>query len=468
MWPRFPSDSETDIHVEYFDPLMSTASPNVTTSRRGIFPLHMTPFETYMWVDDSPRYPMTFVIEMELAGKMDRERMQRAVDQSLHRHPLLRSCIRPAKSNRDCWVHTENYDSRIRWREAGQTIQVSGAGAFIDLRNEIGVKIWGVQRGESSRLTFAFHHTATDGIGAYQFLGDMLWFYADANGTELPPLVALDPNVVRRRLQATVSREMLSEVSGLKERLVHECAQPLVGSRDGESVEQHEFPRFFEHVFDKAKYRELRLVAQDAGQSVNDRLVKGLLITLATWNEMHDVAGDRSYCINMPMDLRTNVGPEIPAANIVTCAFIRRTQDQIRDRDELDRFLREESVRVKATRYSSHFMKLLVQSPVDLATAAHSYASEDCLATAIFSNTGDPTRRFLTPLPRVGGLVQAGDLTLVDVSGVSPLRDKTRLAVGIFTYKRELKLCIRTDPFHFSSDDSQQLLDMYVKSIWEQ
>lgn len=421
-----------------------------------------------MWVDDSPRYPMTFVIEMELEGDLARERLQRAVDQSLQRHPLLRSCIRPAKSNRDCWVYTENYDSRIRWREAGKPILVDGAGAYIDLRNEIGVKIWGVQQGQTSRLTFAFHHTATDGIGAYHFLGDMLWFYADQCGAELPPLVELDPNVTRQRLQATVSREMLAEVAGLKERLVHECAQPLVGSLDGQSGGRFEFPRFFEHTFDKQRYRELRLVAQDAGQSVNDRLVKGLLITLAEWNESHGVAPDRSYCINMPMDLRTNEGPEIPASNIVTCAFIRRTREQIRDRDDLDRFLREESIRVKATRYNSHFMKLLVQSPVDLSSAAHSYASDDCLATAIFSNTGDPTRRFLTSLPRVGGLVQAGKLTLVDVSGVSPLRDKTRLAVGIFTYKRELKLCIRTDPFHFASEDSQRLLDMYVKNVWEQ
>ena len=55
---------------------------NVQT-KRGVFPLHMTPFESYMFVDDTPNYPMTFVMEYELVGDIDREAFQAAFDQAL-------------------------------------------------------------------------------------------------------------------------------------------------------------------------------------------------------------------------------------------------------------------------------------------------------------------------------------------------------------------------------------------------
>ena len=437
----------------------------IVTTKRDVFPLHMTPFESYMFVDDSPNYPMTFVMEYKLTGEIDRQAFQSAFDQALLRHPMLRSVIRPAKSNRDCWVHAEGYNNQIEWADLHEPIYVNGAGAYINLREEIGVRIWGRNNQDQAVIVAAFHHTATDGIGAYQFFGDLFWYYAKSLGADVAPLPEIDPQDLRKRLNANVSRELLVEKDG--EKLSHDTAQPLAPKKDSSQPtgKRFQFPRFLSHTFDKAEYRELRLKAQDDGQTVNDRLLKTLLVTLADWNEANQQNPDGDICINMPLDLRQSEHPPFSAINVVTCSFIRRSNQQIKDREGLSTFLREEAIRVKHSRLKSPFMRLLVQSPVDLRDAETSYASNDCLATAIFSNTGDQSRRFQADLPREKGVVQCGNLRLDDMTAVSPLRDKTRLAVGIFTYKRLLKIGIRTDPFYFSMQDSQELLDLYMHNF---
>ena len=61
--------------------------------------------------------------------------------------------------------------------------------------------------------------------------------------------------------------------------------------------------------------------------------------------------------------------------------------------------------------------------------------------------------------------MRAANLRIEDITAVSPLRDQTRLAFGVFTYKRELKIAIRTDPFYFDEHDSQAWLDQFVENF---
>ena len=97
----------------------------------------MTPFESYMFVDDSVRYPMTFVVQFNASGNLDRQKFQTAIDEALKRHPMLRTRVQIAKASRYCWVDTPTYDSTINWGDLDQPIQVDGAGEFIDLKEEI-------------------------------------------------------------------------------------------------------------------------------------------------------------------------------------------------------------------------------------------------------------------------------------------------------------------------------------------
>ena len=58
-----------------------------------------------------------------------------------------------------------------------------------------------------------------------------------------------------------------------------------------------------------------------------------------------------------------------------------------------------------------------------------------------------------------------GNLRLDKISGVPPLRPKTRGTVSIVTYCRELAINLRCDPQTMSTQDTRELLDIYVRRL---
>ncbi|MEZ6088814.1 MAG: hypothetical protein R3C05_12470 [Pirellulaceae bacterium] len=100
---------------------MATAvQSDVPSSRQShrILPLHLSAFEDYMVWDDRPEYPMTFVVQMEFDGQIDRRAMEEALTLALQRHPLLQAIVQPAKGRRDCWS--------MRRSERGDRLERSG------------------------------------------------------------------------------------------------------------------------------------------------------------------------------------------------------------------------------------------------------------------------------------------------------------------------------------------------------
>lgn len=419
-----------------------------------------------MFVDDRPKYPMTFVVQFEFLGDIDRGVFQESIDKALLRHPMLRATIQPAKSSRDCWVLQEPTAGEIEWGDLDDPILIQGAGEYINLREENGFRCWVRHNRERAVMTSLFHHSAVDGIGAYQFLGDALWFYASHFETMDSGLADLEDSVLRKRMKANIGAELLSASEDDKN-IKQTRSQPLAPSTDIASDPSGSlFPQFQSYTFEKDEYRALRLRAQDQGQNVNDLLLESLFNALFSWNESRGADVDaEDFCILMPLDLREADQPQFSAINLVTSSFIRRSANQIRDKAQLPATLREEVVKVKHSRHNSPFMRLLLHSPVDWNEAIKTYGEDDCLATAIFSNAGDPTRRFLVDLPRQRGVVKCGNLVLDDLSGASPIRSSTRVAVNIFTYRRRLKICMRFDPQSFAPGDGEAFLKQFLQCL---
>ena len=427
-----------------------------------------------MFVDDRPEYPMTFVVQFEFSGSINRTAFQDAIDQALERHPLLRSHIQPAKLGRDCWVSAEVYDSTIDWGNLDDPIITTGAGAFLDMREEIGFRGWVRHNEDRAVFTAVFHHSCADGIGAYHFLGDVLWFYAKQLGEECGPLPEYDDQALRKRLRMSVTPELWARCEKLKVEnelslLANHDSHPLLPHQESSVTlsMENEYPRFSSHTFDKTEFRKLRLESQDAGLTINDRLLASLIESLLLWNEDHGQTNvdEKSFSVLMPLDLRTSLDDGLSAANIVTSAFVRRQADEIRDRNGLRDSLREELIHLKQNRHLSEFMTTLVASPFFLEDAANAYDNDKCHATVILSNAGDPTKRFHVQLPREKGKIKAGNLILEDLSGASPLRNATRASFNVFTYSRQLKICLRSDPRFFTASDSQVLLDHLVNGF---
>jgi hypothetical protein len=81
------------------------------------------------------------------------------------------------------------------------------------------------------------------------------------------------------------------------------------------------------------------------------------------------------------------------------------------------------------------------------------------------SNVGDPSKRFTARFPRKQGRVVCGNLTLQHVSGVPPLRAQTHATLAIFSYRRELTISVRCNPYLFDEKATKAFLDMYEAGL---
>ncbi|QDS90330.1 acyltransferase PapA5 [Rosistilla ulvae] len=449
--------------------------PPVKVRPPRTLPLNLTPFEDYMIWDDRPEYPMTFVVQMEFAGTIDREAIEAALPDALERHPLLQAIVQPAKGNRDCWVNAPQPEIAIDWGDLAKPIDLP-AGEAIDVRQDVGLRIWIRSDENQATITTQFHHATCDGIGAYQFLGDWLWFYASHVGQPIDePLPPLDVKALRQRNRNSFDVENYRLPDGKLDTaetkaLGWHCltgvqALAIPRSMQPEANPRALFPGLCGFEFDKNVYKNLRHVAERRGQSTNELLIERLLVTLRQWNQMQGDRGRRDLCIMMPMDLREIESRMATAANLVTYALIRRKQSECTESEALIDSIRQEMVMLKRNRLRTPFMSMIAHLQRYPTWLKRWLGSRRCMATAILSNTGDPTKRFSVAFPRVKGLLQAGNLSMTDIVGVPPMRSGTRLTISIFTYRRVLKICMRCDPHYYSTAQTEALANEYRASI---
>jgi hypothetical protein len=442
-------------------------------AKKRLFPMHLTPFENYMLMDDRRQYPMTFIVTFEFSGNLVRDDFAAAIDEALDRHPLLQAIIQPAKQNRDCWVDAKGLKPKLDWGDLDDPVEFVDS-EFIDLRREIGLRIWIRHDEKRAVVTTQFHHSVCDGIGSYQFLGDVLWFYARRTGdNELDELPPFDERILRKRGRASFAAANFLDDNGKFKKEWAESARllflPITAlKRTRKPLSQRKaaiYPGIKSFIFDKAEHRDIRLHAQELGQTQNDYLLEKLFVAMQRWDrEQRIVPLPQTFSVMLPMDLR-EPGMQFPAANIVTYCFIRRRGRRLNNRDLLVRSLREEMTELKNTRHHTKFMNMIFGAHFYPRTLRTILSGHRCLATAILSNTGDPTKRFYVSLPREKGVLRAGNLTLEEISGVPPIRPNTRASISIFTYRRRLKISVRCDPNHFDEADTQKLVETYVSAI---
>ena len=439
---------------------------------KRLFPLHLTPFEYYMDIEDRSRYPMTFVVQFEFSGSVNRDSMETALDVALDRHPLLQAILRTAKQNSECWVLADE-KIRIDWGGLDDDIEFVDD-EFIDLRKEPGLRIWIRHDSKRAVLTSQFHHAVCDGIGSYQFLGDMLAVYTRETGGSLEEeLPQLDASTLRLRGKSSYDPQQFRDNRGRFRsefgewmRLLFGRVSPLRPVKRSAYKSKSSFPSIQSVTFDKSVYRKIRLAAADLGQTPNDMLVEKLFISLQQWNKRQGAGGwGRWLSVMMPMDLRESAQQMFPAANIVSYALIRRKCKVVRDAKALRDGLREELASLKRNRHSTRFMNMVASAPQRPFAMKATLAGERCFSTAVLSNTGDPTKRFYVQFPREKGAVRCGNLLLKRISGVPPMRPKTRASISIFTYRRELTICVRCDRHHFTPSDTQAFVDMYAENV---
>ena len=167
-----------------------------------------------MFVDDRPTHPMTFVVQLRMAGQLDREAFSNAIESSLARHPLLTAIIGLAKGGKDCWIKAPNLEPVLDWGSLDDPLEFPND-EFIDLRKETGLRIFVRHDDDSAVITAQFHHAVCDGIGSYQYLGDLLHDYAISTGaTNLPAPADLPHKRLKDRGRISYNMNNFREADG--------------------------------------------------------------------------------------------------------------------------------------------------------------------------------------------------------------------------------------------------------------
>jgi len=448
----------------------------ISRAKQWGFPLYLTPLETFMWVEDRPAYPMTFLIHMEFSGTVDREAFESALEEALARHPLLNALVQRAKRNQPCWVLAEDAMPRLDWAEEGVALECPG-GEAIDIRSEVGLRVWVRQGDGSARVLFQFHHACVDGTGAYRFLGDLLAAYGQRTGSggQRPVPGLVDPRLLRTRKYAIMDIALRGKALPVARAAIHQGARLLVrrpsplrpprcpSKRNGRLAP---FPGIESYRFEEEQYKRLRLAAVNSGVTVNDLLLSELFHAIREWNSRRR-SGRRGGRIGimMPTDLRDGDHYEMPAANMTSYTFLVRRAGACDRAAELLRGIRDETAQIKNQRLGTRFVDMLAAALYVRGLLRVALSGRRCLSTAVLSNVGDPTRRFTARLPRDKGRVVAGNLILEKITGVPPLRPKTRAAIIIITYRRQLTVSMRCDPYLFRPEDTRDQLSIYVERL---
>lgn len=440
------------------------------------FPLYLTPIETFMRLDDRPAYPMTFVVQMEFSGTVDRSAFEAALDEGLRRHPLLSAVVQRAKGNRPCWVQADDPLPPVDCADEGVPVECPH-GEGIDVGSQTGLRVWVRQGDGTSRIVMQFHHACCDGIGAYRFIGDVLAAYGARTATngQRPEPGPINAGLLRNRKNGIMDLALTGRPTKVAWAAIRQGAQifsrraaPLhpptpTSGRNGYVAP---FPGVQTYRFDEASYKRLRLAAVGHGVTVNDLLLGELFQAMCQWNARHPARHNgRRLCIMMPTDLRGTEHFEMPAANMTGYTFLARRASECDRPDELLRGIRNETALIKHERRGTRFVDMVAAALYVRGLLRLALSGKRCLSTAVLSNVGDPSRRFTARFPREKGRVVCGNLVLESFSGVPPLRPKTRATLSIFTYRRQLAISLRCDPYLFRPEDTAEQLSIFVEQL---
>jgi hypothetical protein len=456
-----------------------------------VLPLPLTPFEDYMLADDRPQWPMTFFLRLDLRGQYVPSVLEAALQAALARHPLLASLLEGDGRGGLKWIADTGIPPRASCSEAIDELDFPG-GRQIDLRREIGLRLWvRTTAPDTWILWLQFHHACCDGLGAVQFVSDMLAAYRQQIAGLAPPVrPALDPSRLRGRGSfglTTVQRllripqELLGLLGAIEffshrppsltspaaeqvlpaENVVAKNAQ-VAAHVPAESPAAAGFPCWIAHRFSQDETQRLRGAARTHGVTLNDLLLANLFSALDDWFAAHRTEARQQFLrVMVPMNLRSPADKQTSAANIVSLVNLDRRPARYASRRRLLKSLSLEMAIIKRCRLGIT-MHHLARMARRFGKFGWLVRDDRCLSTCVLSNLGEPTA--LAEFATGDGSSNANCLELVSVDFLPPIRPWTAAAFGVLTFRGRLTITM-----HFDSamprGSERELLDKFVRNL---
>jgi NRPS condensation-like uncharacterized protein len=405
-----------------------------------------------MLADDSADYPRNFSLILQLHERLDEKRLREAIEAATVRHPLLRAVVE-YNGDRPCkWVECSNPRYELTWadepRDAAEPLRP------FDLQHEPGVRFHVRRQPDGDALHVEFHHATTDGVGAIQFVGDLLTLYHGAAPTPLDPARL----TTRDAFGLTGWRRPIRWIYtafgwlGAIEFLIHHPA-PLGKIDPG--VADHRASGFCSFSFSESDTSVLIQAAKHAKVTLNDLLMCDLFVTLQAFVESHWPDRAKSHLrIMVPTNLRSAADDVLPAANVVAMVNIERRTYRWTDRERMLRVLHRELAAVKRLKLGVIFVQILSMLQWIFGSLDRFLPRDRCQATCVASNLG-------VVLPQIGGDV------IRAVEFYPPIRPLTAAAFGIATHAGRLTISLHYDEAAMTVAQGQELLDRFIEQLQE-
>ncbi len=447
----------------------------------GLFPLPLTAFEKYILSDESEDYPMTFFLQIRLRGTLVREFIEDAVDEALNRHPLL-CCRIELIGTIPHWIWAPELRQPIEWN-SDQWKQKRPWSRPRDLRKNIGIEGWAELQNDVTEITLQFHHACCDGIGASQFLEDIASAYSrhfahEYPGQPAPQLRTLNPQLLRER-NSEVGRR-IANLSGsvlrrfgvitkyslkyLRQRIVPLAAVYSESKSDASDLNTG----LVSQVLSRATTRSLRNVAKHHSATLNDVLVRDLMLVTADWNA--DVGPPRSrdsICVLTPNSLRGPSDDAMPAANVVGYVFLTRNISGMKHSGDLLCSLRDEMQLVHKYQAGWFFLQAIraLQQYGPILRLYLRQSKKRCMSTAVLSHLGNALNSITSRLPSRDGKVLVGNVELESIRCIPPIRPHTHVVLATMLMNGQLIVNVRMNPHHFSIEQTHRFMTAFVKRL---
>jgi NRPS condensation-like uncharacterized protein len=439
-----------------------------------IVPLPLTPFEEYMLRDDRPSAPMDFFVRLRFSGHFTRSALQSALRTTIDRHPLLRAVVRCERRGRLQWCPTDGESREIHWLPGGSNTSFPTASA-IDLDREPGMRLSVLSGAEKSDLVAQFHHASCDGIGAIQFLEDLLVAYAQTLGTSADPprLRPLQEEALRTRARFGLSawrflKLLPRQLVGLLRvrKFFSHAPAPLAGAlqRPVNEPRPAQYPALCDRRLTAEETSSLMVAAKRDRVTLNDLMVRDWFLAMGDFRARHFPDGGNGWLrLAVPMNLRGPADADTPAANIVSMVFLDRRPSELADLERLLGGIHREMDQIKRCRLGLMFVLSLAAARALPGCLSGMTRADRCRATAVLTNLGTPLRQ--SPLSTKEGLAAVGDMVLEAIDLLGPLRPHTHAAVGVLTYAGRLHVALRYDPGAIRAAQADDLVEAFMARL---
>jgi hypothetical protein len=439
-----------------------------------LFPLRLTPFEEYMYLDHRAGNSMVFSIRFDVEGQIDHAAIEQAVAQIAADNPLARATIRRRWWGRYEWTLERGVLPRVEWHQAADYQYQLPA---LDLAVEAGVRVIVVEGTESSRVSIFMHHTVGDGIACIRVIEQLLSSYALATGADPSTIRLLTTDPTRladreRKRWATYrgwdrvkwrAYEFWKFFSQLPTKLRPRAKAPLPACEQA--------PDYIDRLITFEETRALRLAAQAEDVNLNELLLCEFFATLAEWNERVGGAHefrlrDPWYRVSMPTSLRELDDEQTSVTNIVSMTFLNRRHSLITGNAAAFRqSIQAESQEIRIRRRGEVLFDSLAMLRTIPGLLGRTVRLPICLSSGVFTNLGSPMRRLKTRYRWDQRGMLFGNLRMIAIGGIPPLREGTNAVMSACMFGQSLTFSLQMAPRWFTRADAEEFFELFLRRL---